>query len=103
MYRIFKLRKGRVGRLSSLHYELRRVGFNFHIGVAGRKVYNFRDTLTGLVVVDMRYANFIFSKLDGTVYKTYHRELFLGLVNGYFSILLRKCDFYSTQNFFRFI
>ena len=94
MYRIYKIKKGRELRyISSVNYEVRRVGFNRHIGVIGRKVYHFRNPFSCVFVTDMRHANFVFSKLDKSMYKSYNRELFFGLVNGYFSILLKSYDF----------
>lgn len=103
MYRIFKVKKGRERHLvSSINYEIRRVGYNFHFGVVGRKVYHFSNTFSCTFVADMRFANFTFSKLDKSMYKFYNRELFFSLVNGYFSKLIKKCDFYKKNFNFKF-
>lgn len=103
MYRIFKVKKGRERQfVNSVNYEIKRVGYNFHVGIVGRKVYHYRNTFSCIFVADMRFANFTFSKLDKSMYKSYNRELFFSLINGYFSLLVKNYDFYKKDINFKF-
>ena len=79
--------------MSSVNYEIKRVGCNAHVGIVGRKVYHLRNSLACVFVTNMFYANFTFNRLDKSTYKLYNRELFFGLINGYFSQMLKSCDF----------